>query len=47
MREMPMYALVVTGGDQRRAKITPSTTDCPKAADLPWAGRVQGPWPHS
>src|SRR5688572_15244739 len=40
MREMPVYALVVAGDDQRRAKITPSTTDCPKAADDLAMGRA-------
>jgi uncharacterized protein (TIGR03435 family) len=39
-REMPVYALVVAGDDERRAKITPSTTDCPKAADDLAMGRA-------
>ena len=39
-REMPIYALVVTGGDQPGAKMTPPATDCPKAAEDLAMGRA-------
>jgi uncharacterized protein (TIGR03435 family) len=42
-REMPIYALAVTGDDQRGAKVKPSATDCPKAAEDMAMGRAGSP----